>query len=644
MVSIRVRTPCRQVVLEVAEGAKGSELRSKVSEVLGIPLTSTILYSKPDYSSQVLPSSSSTANDSATLSSLKIVHGSLLFSKNDSAATSTQTAGTAVASSSISTSSNSTTTTTSKGLANSTTTTASASTAVAVTSSPKRQLTSRCQHGDKGACQHCSGATEADMEAHKKTTLLNKAGGRHAERSAASLADASSASSGTDIEWLCQHRPEAMCVNCAPLRKPGEKEHLEMLCLHGPGGQCVNCLPPDTTVDDRKFVTYDEFIEKRKAKCEHAFSAMCVNCMPPSQVRYALKQDCSRHKPWPGGLCTDCQPPTVKAKLQEYRHVDFITFMNDAEAQSFVSLWDINASAGVQRVAFLYGTIEDDKNYRHGQRVIIEAMYEPPQIHDARTGAIAIKPDPRTKDVEAIAAACGLRRVGWFFTQRPKTKSSDPAVQPRELCAMARMQLVHPRVEKGSGSQFVTVTVRRNLNEKGQVKMDEGIEPKGFMASDTMMAMVRDNVLADPLPSDSLIRMKLPRPNTSDPPAPEVIVASQNGQVQRRGTEFDPDLAIVTVEIGYGQKGSGRSCRFKHATFPVENREAFGIVQSAAALRSHLIKYKSEKLAHALSDFHLLIYLAQVFDVNTAAICAKCAVSGGEVPEGLELMLREIQG
>jgi hypothetical protein len=95
-----------------------------------------------------------------------------------------------------------------------------------------------------------------------------------------------------------------------------------------------------------------------------------------------------------------------------------------------------------------------------------------------------------------------------------------------------------------------------------------------------------------------------------------VIVASQNGQVQRRGTEFDPDLAIVTVEIGYGQKGTSRTCRFKHSTFPVENRESFGIVQSAAALRSHLIKYKTEKLLQALSDFHLLIYLAQVFDVE----------------------------
>ena len=628
MVTVRVRTPCRQVVFELNEGAKGSELRGKVSEALGIPISSTILYSKPDFSQQVV----SSTTDNSTLSSLKIVHGSLLFSKNDSAASTQSTSG-ATSSSSTTTSS---TTTSSTTIANSS---AANSTSLPVTS-PKRQLTSRCQHGDKGACQHCSGATEADMEAHKKTTLLNKAGGRHAERSAASLADATS---GTDIEWLCQHRPEAMCVNCAPLRKPGEKEHLEMLCLHGPGGQCVNCLPPDTTVDARKFVTYDEFIEKRKAKCEHAFSSMCVNCMPPSQVRYALKQDCPRHKPWPGGLCTDCQPPTVKAKLQEYRHVDFITFMNDAEAQSFVALWDVNASAGVQRVAFLYGTIEDDKNYRHGQRVIVEAMYEPPQIHDARTGAIAIKADPRTKDVEAIATACGLKRVGWFFTQRPKTKSSDPAVQPRELCAMARMQLVHPRVEK-AGSQFVTVTVRRNLNEKGQVKLDEGIEPRGFMASDTMMAMVRDGVVADPLPSDSLIRMKLPRPNTSDPPAPEVIVASQNGQVQRRGTEFDPDLAIVTVEIGYGQKGTSRTCRFKHSTFPVENREAFGIVQSAAALRSHLIKYKTEKLSQALSDFHLLIYLAQVFDVNTAAICAKCVVTGGDIPEGLELMLKEIQG
>ena len=42
-VTIRVRTPARQIVLDLSESSKGSELRTKVSELLGIPLSSTIL-------------------------------------------------------------------------------------------------------------------------------------------------------------------------------------------------------------------------------------------------------------------------------------------------------------------------------------------------------------------------------------------------------------------------------------------------------------------------------------------------------------------------------------------------------------------------------------------------------------------------
>ena len=42
-----------------------------------------------------------------------------------------------------------------------------------------------------------------------------------------------------DMEWLCRHRADAMCTNCAPLRK-GEEVQLPMLCLHGPSGRCTN--------------------------------------------------------------------------------------------------------------------------------------------------------------------------------------------------------------------------------------------------------------------------------------------------------------------------------------------------------------------------------------------------------------------
>ena len=447
-----------------------------------------------------------------------------------------------------------------------------------------------------------------------------------------------------DIPWLCQHRPDAMCVNCAPLRKKGEAEApLEMLCLHGPDARCINCLPAASTVGDRKFVTYDEWIEKQRSKCEHAFSAVCVNCMPPSDVVYCLKPNCPRHKPWPGGLCSDCQPPAVPMRLQEYRHVDNVQFLNSSEVQRFVALWDANAGAGVQRAAFLYGQVVDDEaNFRHGQRVLVHAMYEPPQRFDVASGAIAILPDKRAKDVEAVAAACGLRRVGWFITQKAKSKPSDSAVTPRELNAMARLQLMHARGGGRPGSQFVTVTVRRVPGKP--------LEPSAFMASDTVTAMVRDGVVADPLPADELVRIRQPRPGTSDPPAPEVVVTSLGGQVRRRAAEFDADLGIITVETTEARAGGAgaaaaaapRVCRFKHADFPVENREAFGHKQDAPAARAYLQRFRAEPPAQRLSDFHLLVFLAQLFDVDTAVAAARAVAEGRTPPEGIMYMLDDI--
>lgn len=135
---------------------------------------------------------------------------------------------------------------------------------------------------------------------------------------------------GETLEWLCTHPAHQMCTNCAPMRK-GDKVELEMLCQHGPEGRCTNCLPPDSLVcaalvhwtspscsplanaartrvrsrppqiDDRKHLSYEEFINKKKARCEHAFSAVCVNCMPPADISYKIRPGCTSHRPYPHG-------------------------------------------------------------------------------------------------------------------------------------------------------------------------------------------------------------------------------------------------------------------------------------------------------------------------------------------------------
>jgi nuclear protein localization family protein 4 len=457
---------------------------------------------------------------------------------------------------------------------------------------------------------------------------LNKAAGRHAERSSAP---------GTlsgDLEWLCRHRRDQMCVNCAPLAA-GDRVDLEMLCLHGPEGRCINCLPPDSTVDDRKFITYDEWMERRRAKCEHAFSAVCVNCLPPSAVSYRLKANCAKHRPYPAGLCSDCTPPPVESRLQEYRHVDLISLMNAEEVGALTALWDANARAGAQRAAFLYGSIVEDANYRFGQRVVVEALYEPPQQFDARTGAIVVLPDKRGKEVDAIAAACGLRKVGWMFTKKPRTgEAGEPEVSPRELMAMAQLQNAAPREGgKKPGSQFVTVVLRKGA---------AGIAPKGVMAADFLTALARDGVIADPAPTDSMLKMKQPRPGSDDPPAPEVITSTA-GLKRKRGFELDPDVGLVTIEVAGARAGAVG--RFRHSSFPVENREAYGgPAQTPGAVKAQLVRWKSEPLAWRLSDFHLLLYLATLFDADTATLTAKAVTEGKPIPEGVQLMLDDITG
>ncbi len=77
-------------------------------------------------------------------------------------------------------------------------------------------------------------------------------------------------------------------------------------------------------------------------------------------------------------MCNKCVPPNVVVKSQEYRHVDYVQFMNIAQIQDFVRYW-LPRKNEQQRVGFLYGYYAEDPNYKGGIRVIVEALYEPKQ-------------------------------------------------------------------------------------------------------------------------------------------------------------------------------------------------------------------------------------------------------------------------
>eukprot|EP00753_Platysulcus_tardus_P007948 PLAT15538.9.p1 GENE.PLAT15538.9~~PLAT15538.9.p1 ORF type:complete len:566 (+),score=210.95 PLAT15538.9:88-1698(+) len=451
----------------------------------------------------------------------------------------------------------------------------------------------RCRHGPRGSCLHCIGDSKSEE---------------------------SDAMAGA---WRCHHRPDQMCLNCGGAAK-GEKVELAMLCRHGPDARCTNCMPDDEVVEKRKHVTFEEFLAKRRERCEHSFSAVCINCMPPAEIRYTVKMDCRKHRPWPAGLCNECQPPAATLQRQKYRHLDYVEFLNFNAFNRFAALWT-GCGMVKQRAGILYGHYQPDPNYPLGVKAVVEAIYEPPQ--EGTVERVTLLADPHARYVERVAAACGLEPVGWIFTHLPR----DYMLGSDELRQMARLQLAHKKATD-RGARFVTMVLTQN--ELGE------IAPRAFMASDQCMALERDGVLGDSDDPRFCVRRQ---PGKAEV-LPDILRASAK-EGTRSMERFEPDFFIVEVNSGRPKVVPGIPVPtpvFAHSDFPVENRGEFGELQNKGMLVAYLRKYASEPLPARLSDFHLLVYLPLFFDIDTAVAVASAIARGSTLDDGLKFMLESL--
>ena len=134
-------------------------------------------------------------------------------------------------------------------------------------------------------------------------------------------------------------------------------------------------------------------------------------------------------------MCNKCIPPNVIVKRQEYRHVDYVEFMNIGQIQNFVKYWVQKKHTAEQRVGYLYGYYAEDPNYKGGIRVIVEAIYEPDQV--GTYSDFQIKENPsRTHRADFIANGLSLERVGWIYTET----NHDTVMDEKKLRMAARMQ------------------------------------------------------------------------------------------------------------------------------------------------------------------------------------------------------------
>eukprot|EP01029_Cantina_marsupialis_P027591 TRINITY_DN773066_c0_g1_i1.p1 TRINITY_DN773066_c0_g1~~TRINITY_DN773066_c0_g1_i1.p1 ORF type:complete len:555 (-),score=135.14 TRINITY_DN773066_c0_g1_i1:184-1848(-) len=451
--------------------------------------------------------------------------------------------------------------------------------------------TPHCTHGPNGRCLHCLPPSEETKN-------------------------------GDNLEWMCNHPDDKMCLNCMPLKK-GDKVELEMLCQHGPEGRCINCLPPDV-IKNKKHMSFEEYLAEKRAKCNHSEGTVCVNCTPPSMVSYRIKPDCGKHKPWPEALCNQCAPPPVTLQRQPYRHVDYVEFRNQNAYQRFVQLW-VETGKSVNRTGILFGKYAKSKHHK-GIRAIVEAIYEPPQgaSVDGPEGSVRRLDDPRWHEVMAVAEGSGLEAVGWIFTQ-PKR---DCPISAYDLREAAKLQIAYTS-DAFPGSQLVTISV--SVDDDGEV------DAKGWMASDQFTAMVRDEVVSEDLSHDPELVFTRESKRSNKIYVPPVIRNDKEKGAQEVN-EFEVEFALV--EVGTGGAKKRRKTTFARDEFVIENRSDFGFYQNNEELMK-FIKNRGE-LHEALSDFHCLLYIAKVFDAETAQKVAQCCISGESVPDGVQLMLEHM--
>ncbi|XP_031575290.1 nuclear protein localization protein 4 homolog [Actinia tenebrosa] len=386
------------------------------------------------------------------------------------------------------------------------------------------------------------------------------------------------------------------------------------MCHHGDHSKCIHCVPLEP---------YDEtYLKEHDPPIKHmSFHAYLKRlCHGTDKGKFAVVEDisckikpgCTEHPPWPGGICTKCQPSAITLKRQEYRHVDNILFENPLIVEPFLDYW---RKTGNQRIGILIGRYEHHKEVPLGIRAVVAAIYEPPQ--ECTPDSVELLADPNNDTVQKVAADLGLQFVGWIFTDLvpddvkkgtvKQLRGIDTHFLMAEECIMAghfQNQYASPCRFASSGkfgSKFVTVVV--SGHEGNQIGFD------GYQVSNQCMALVRDDCL---LPTIDEPGLGYIRESSTDQYVPDVFYKdkdSYNNEVTLLARPMPIEYVLVQVSAAFPVEPQYTFPR-KGGVFPIENRENIGEFQNLDAITKHMAQYHPGEFLEAMTNFHLLVFLA----------------------------------
>lgn len=219
-----------------------------------------------------------------------------------------------------------------------------------------------------------------------------------------------------------------------------------------------------------------------------------------------------------------------------------------------------------------------------------------------------------------IASELGLTFVGWIFTDliaedmklgtvRNLRNADTHFLSAQEVVMAGHFQNAHPNPCRLSpdgyfGSKSVTVIVTGKENQ---------VHTEGYQVSNQGMALVRDDCL---VPTKDAPELGYIREGTRQQYVPDVFFKEKDkfgNEVSKIGRPLPLEYLLVDVPAS-----SPVEPRYTFATlpekrpFPVENRFLDGQIQDFDALKTYMSQFTTDTFLEAVSDFHLLIYVANM--------------------------------
>ncbi|XP_058738909.1 NPL4-like protein 1 [Vicia villosa] len=292
----------------------------------------------------------------------------------------------------------------------------------------------------------------------------------------------------------------------------------------------------------------------------------------------------------------------MRVGRQENPHCEIVSFDRDC-ANAFQHYVNETLAFAVKRGGFMYGTVSEEG------KVEVNFIYEPPQ-QGLEENLMFFRDSEEEKYVEAIAAGLGMRRVGFIFTQSVSQAKKDYTLSYREV-----LQAAEYHAESGL-KEWVTAVVKLEVNEEAG---GADVHFEAFQMSDVCIRLFKEGWFDIEVKEDHDPKLSVMKK--------DVVVGVKDTK------EVDNDFFLVVVKIADHQGPLS-------STFPVENR----IIQvTANALKNHLERTKSLPFVKRISDFHLLLVLSRVLDVNAdVPALTECVLTQSAVPEGYQILIESM--